>query len=275
MTLEARLAAQLVRLQPARAAAVLERVPRAEAARLLGDVPAAEGAGVVASLSPFAAVEVLATLPVETAAGLVEALEDDVASRLARRMDEGRRGVVFGALPSRVARRLETLMRFPENSAGALMDPDVLALAEDLTVAEARERVREVPDQARYNLYVVDRGQVLVGVVTLRELLIAAAEAPLAASMVRSPMCLRSDADRSVVISHPGWKRVHSLPVVDEHGCYLGAVRYRTLRQLEEELLRSALADADATEALGEVFASGALGVLDALTGSAATRKLE
>jgi magnesium transporter len=207
------------------------------------------------------------------AGGVLETLDPDVASRLARRVAEERRHTVFATLPPRVARRLETLVRFPENTAGALMDPEVLALAEDMTVEEAHARVREVPDQTRYNLYIVDRSQVLVGVVTLRELLIAPADKPLAEIMVRNPMCLRYDAERAAVISHTGWKRVHSLPVVDERGCYLGAVRYRTLRHLEEELLGAALSDANTTEALGEVFASGALGVLDALTGAAATRK--
>jgi magnesium transporter len=275
MTLESRLALQLIQLQPGRAAAVFDRLPCAEAVRVLGDVPKAAAAAVVGSMSPFLAVEVLEQLSVESAAGILEALEQDVASRLARRMGEERRGAVFARLPARVARRLETLVGFPENTAGALMDPEVLALAEDMTVEEARERVREVPDQARYNLYILDRTQALVGVVTLRELLIAPVDKPLAEIMVRSPVCLRFDADRSVVVSHPGWKRVHSLPVVDERGRFLGAVRYRTLRQLEEELLGSALTDANATEALGEVFASGALAVLDALTGPASRRRME
>jgi magnesium transporter len=275
MTLETQLAAQLIRLQPARAAAVLDHLPRAEAARVLGDVPAAEAAEVLGSMSPFGAVEVLEKLSTASAAGVFEALEQDVASRLARRLGEDRRRAVLACLPPRVAHRLETLVSFPEHTAGALMDPEVLALPEDLTVEEARAQVRERPDQARYNVYIVDRGQALVGVVTLRELLIAPAHQPLAEIMARNPVCLRFDADRSVVVSHSGWKRVHSLPVVDARGGYLGAVRYRTLRQLEEELIGSALADANATEALGEVFASGALGVLDALTGPAAKRRME
>jgi hypothetical protein len=93
--------------------------------------------------------------------------------------------------------------------------------------------------------------------------------------MVRNPARLNADADRSLVVSHPGWKRVHSLPVVDDRGGYLGMVRYRTLRQLEEELLGAAQTDANASESLGEVFAAGASGLLDAFTGPVAKRRME
>lgn len=275
MTLESRLAKELTRRYPARAAATLDRVRPEDAARALAEVPPAAAASVVASMSPHAAVEVLEKLDPEAAAGVLEKLEQDVASRQARRLSQERRKAVFAKLPARVGHMLETLLNFPENTAGALMDPEVLALAEDMTCAEALARVREVPDQARYNLYVVDRNQALVGAVNLRELLLAQADEPLNEVMIRNPVRLRADADRAVVVSHPGWKRVHSIPVVDDRGAYLGAVRYRTLRQLEEDLLGAAQTDANTSEALGEVFAAGASGLLHAFTGPVAKRKME
>jgi Mg/Co/Ni transporter MgtE len=132
--------------------------------------------------------------------------------------------------------------------------------------------VREASGQARYNVYVVDRTQALVGVVNLHELLLAPDGVTLADVMVPDPVRLDARADRAAVVAHPGWRRVHSIPVVDEQGGYLGAVRYRTLRQLEDELLGAAETDADAARALGELFAAGASGLLDALTDSRAIR---
>jgi len=275
MSLESRLAQELIRLRPARAAAALDRTSPDSAAELLADVSAAQAAAVVASMSPHAAIAVLERLPPAGAATIFEELKHDVAARLARRLSDERRAVAFSHLPERVARILDTLLRFPENTAGALMDPEVLALAEDLSVAEALERVRDTPDQARYNIYVVDRAHVLVGVVNLRELLLAPSDATLSEVMVRDPVRLDSNVDRSVVVAHPGWKQVHAIPVVDTRGCYLGAVRYRTLRQLEDELLGRTEADASASQALGELFASGASGLLDALTGPTPTRRVE
>lgn len=267
MKLEIRLAAELIRLQPARAATVLDRAPPDQAAVALGRVRPEHAAPVLAGIAPLIANEIVERLGAAAAAPILRSLPDDVAARFLRRVNEETRGQIVAQMPPREARTLQVLLQFPENTAGALMDPDVLALAQDLTVAEAFDRIRDFPDQARYNLYVVDREGVLVGAINLRELLLAPRDAPLAKVMVGNPHRLESTADRSRIASHPGWKHVHAIPVVDQRGCYLGSVRYRTLRQLEEELLGAALTDADTAESLGDVFASGASGMLEALTG--------
>jgi magnesium transporter len=145
----------------------------------------------------------------------------------------------------------------------------VLALPEALTVAAALERVRDRPESARYNLYVIDAEQRLVGTLNLRELLLASPERALRDVMVPRPFHLRADADRAEVLGHPGWREVHALPVVDSARRYLGALRYRTLRELEDELRRRASADATPARALGELLALGAAGALDALGGAA------
>jgi Mg/Co/Ni transporter MgtE len=266
MSLERRLAEQLVREHPERAAGVLERLGVEEAARVLSNAPAREAAPVLQRMSPQFSAAVLETFDTEKIARALEALPLDVASRLARRLPAELGAAALEKLGPRPARALRSLLRFPEATAGALMDPDVLALLEDLTAKEALDRIRETPDSARYNVYVVDHEQRLVGVVNLRELLLARPRSRLADLMVRDPLRLDARADRSVVVGHPGWKEVHSLPVVDEGGGYLGAVRYRTLRALEEELLGGKAEDGNAREALGQLFSAAAGGLLDALT---------
>ncbi len=266
-SLAAAMAARLIARHPGRAAAVLEALDPAPAATALAGCEARAAAGVLARMVPAAAAAVLATLRPERASALVDALDLDVAARLVRRLGSEAAEGLLASLSAGRARSLRTLLGFAEKTAGALMDPDVLALAEDLTAREAVERVREAARHARYNLYVVDREQRLVGVLNLRELLLAPPSARLAELMVRGPQHLRADADRVAVLSHPGWREVHALPVVDQAGGYLGAIRYRTLRALEEELLGPRGADRDTAGALGELFAAGAAGVLDAFAG--------
>jgi len=267
MTLEHRLAEALIRLQPTRAAAVLERLAAEESAATLAELPAAQSGPVLGAFSVLFAAAVIERCQPATAAAMVHVLADDAAGRILRRVGDAHRAALLAELPARESRSLQTLLQFPENSAGALMDPDVLALPQDMTVEDALRRVRELPDQARYNIYIVDREQLLVGAINLRELLLSPSDALLAKIMIADPYRIEAHVDRDRIASHPGWKHVHALPVVDEHGCYIGSVRYRTLRQLEEELLVAGQPDADAAEALGEVFASGAAGILEALTG--------
>ncbi len=272
MNLESRLAAELIRTHPVRAAAVLDRMAPEQAAIALARVSPAEAAPVLSGISPLLATEIVERLGAAVAAPILCAMPDDVAARYLRRVDGESRDAIFAHLPQREAHTLRILLQFAENTAGALMDPDVLAIAQDLTVAEAFDRIRDFPDQARYNLYIVDRDGVLVGAVNLRELLLSPRDAPLARIMVANPHRLESNADRARIASHPGWKHVHAIPVVDERGCYLGSVRYRTLRQLEEELLGAAQTDANTAEALGDIFASGASGMLEAFTGGPSNR---
>lgn len=264
MSLETRLAEELVRSHPERAAATLEKIGVEARLSVLGGASTAAAAAVVQRMSPAASREVLEALPAESAAEMLGDVELDVAARLLRRVDERHRGAIVAHLPHSRARSLGALLGFPEHSAGGLMDPDVLALPEDLTAREALDRVRENPAHARYNIYVVDRRQKLVGVLNLRELFLARSQAKLSDLMVPQPQFLAASADRAEVVSHPGWREVHSLPVVDDEGCYVGTVRYRTMRELEDALLGRGAPDSNTAAALGELFAAGAAGVLDA-----------
>jgi len=271
MALVRQLAENLIEDHPEQAAAALERIGVEEAARLLERSPPAAGASLAGHLSPQFAASALSKLDTQRCAEIIGTLDSSVAARLLRRLGAEVQAEVLERVASKRARGLRGLLSFPENTAGALMDPEVLALPQDLTAREALKRVRETPAHARYNVYVVDGQQHLVGVLNLRELLLAPARASLSAVMVRDPQRLPATADRAAILAHPGWKNVHSLPVVDADGGYLGAVRYRALRELEAELLSDRSSDEDASQALGRLFAAGAGALLDAFAGSAPT----
>lgn len=271
MSLERRLGEELVRRDPERAAAALEQTDRQAAAELLSAAAAGDAAPVLQRMTPQFAAGVLETFGDEEVRAVIERLPLDAAARLLRRLPAERATGALDAMDSKRARALHSLLRFPEGSAGALMDPDVLALPESLTAREALDRVRKMPESARYNLYILDAQQRLVGVVNLRELLLARPADRLADVMVRDPQHLDAHAERSEVVAHRGWREVHSLPVVDQHGGYLGAVRYRTLRALERSLFGRKVEDTDSRAALGELFKTSAGALMDALSRPAST----
>lgn len=265
--LEARLAEALLVRHPMRAAMALEQLGLGPAVGFLAGVSPDQLAGVVPLLSPQFGGEVLRALPLDSVAALLSRTSEDVAARLARGLGD-RSEAALERLP--VARRasLTSLLRYPADTAGGLMDPNVLALPGDLCAEEALARVRELSTNARYNLYVIDRQQRLVGVLNLRELLLAAPQDRLDALMIPQPHALPAAAGRASIVAHAGWREAHSLPVVDEQGRYLGAIRYRTLRTLEETL-RSRVPETETAQALGELLAVGASGLARALSTSA------
>jgi magnesium transporter len=140
--------------------------------------------------------------------------------------------------------RLQMLMQYPERSAGAVMDPLTVTVPEDITVEQARQRLRESPTHLYYYVYVLNREQRLVGVVGLRELFMADGQQLLQIVMSSKVMSL-SDRDPLVaVIAHPGWREFHAMPVVSEGGTFVGMIRYRTQRRLAEAYEQSGLSAA-------------------------------
>ncbi len=268
MDLKTRLASDLAVDHPLEAAQALERLPARDVAALLDGLEIEPATLLIQQMALHSAAAVLFELPEARGSEIVGRLPTELAARLLRSLDGTVRERLLAAHSNRRARELRSVLAFPEGTAGALMDPEVLALPQDLTAKEALARVRDAAGHARYNLYLVDRNQVLVGVINLRELLMARPGALLSVLMKPAVHRLAAHADRHAIVSHPGWRQVHALPVVDGRGCYLGAVRFRMLRRLEDAW-RGALSEEAATaRALGGLFRAGASAVLEAMVAS-------
>ncbi|MBI2073183.1 MAG: CBS domain-containing protein [Gemmatimonadetes bacterium] len=225
-------AAQFVADHPEEAALVLEQLSFADAAALLAELEPAQGARLVARLSAALAVDCLRSLPDRLVAGVLSELPIDLAARILVRAGEETRGSWLAAVPEERAEFLRRKLRYPPGTAGALVDPLVLALPEDLSVAEAQKQLRRSAERAYYYVYVVDREQRLVGALDIRELMLAESKATLGAVMHREVVTVSAHADLATVMSHPGWRELDALPVVDGAGVFFGIIRHRMMRQI-------------------------------------------
>ena len=248
MALEDALARELLEAHPADAAAVLERLPVGEVAALLDAAPAEVVAAVLRHMATPSAVACLGRLAPERGAA------------------------ALAALPPAAAAPLAALLRYPERTAGAVMDPRVLALPEDLSVEEALAHVQRTPQHVLYYLYVVGRARGLVGVLNLRELMLAHAAAPLGAVMRSATARLGVRDGLQAVVAHPGWRGLHALPVVDEAGVFVGAVRYETMRRLAADADRPPRIEGPLGTllGLGELCWIGLAGVVEQLASARA-----
>jgi magnesium transporter len=163
MDLETELAREALSAHPLEAAAALEQVPAEDAAALLDPLEPAVAASVLQRMATPSSTAIVRCGAPGRAAEWIAALPLDLAAILLRRLEEAPRDAILAALPEGRGRGLRALLGFPEQSAGALMDPEVLALPADLSAGEALALVRRKPAPARYNRYVVDRAQRLVG----------------------------------------------------------------------------------------------------------------
>ena len=251
---------------PNSVARVLERAADADAAVVLQDLPVVAAAAVVCAMAPVTAARCLERSERMNAVALLLELPVDVGAALLRRVPESSRKPLLASLGDNVrARSLAALLHHEPGTAGALMDPLVLAVSEELSAGQAIERLRRDAENAMYYVYVVGSGGKLTGVVNQRELMLADPDENLGSIMTRQPQALPDHASREGIASHPAWQRVHGLPVVDRNGVFLGAIRYETLRRIERDLGRAAREpDRHATSAaLAELYGIGLGGFVE------------
>lgn len=247
---------------PDEAARILERFDPGEIAEVLTRLEVGEaGAAALQQMTPTVSAEVLGRLDPDTAEKMISGLPLQIAAALLRRLESDHRDRVLSSLSKELNGSLRLLLRCPENTAGALMNPRALVLPVEVRVNEAIEAVRRSPHHALHYLYIVNGDHRLVGVVTLRELMDAGVDEPLESIMQFPVETLSVHADRAAIISHPGWRNYHKLPVCDDGGVFAGVIGYKTLRGLERRGRRPdwARQTVGLTLVFGEIYWKGLL----------------
>jgi magnesium transporter len=189
-----------------------------------------------ARLAPPEAAALLAPLADAEVAAVLRSLNPAVADDVLLALGPERRRAVIAAAPSDDARQWTLNLTYPDDSVGRVMEPPHAVFLPGVTVASAVERVRELVKSTFVTYgFVADEAGVLLGVVTMRDLLLAGWEDRLDSVMLREPFSLRPEtplleAARLVVARH-----FPVYPVCDAAGRLVGVVRGRTL--FEEQAL--------------------------------------
>ncbi len=120
---------------------------------------------------------------------------------------------------------VENLLEYEERTAGRIMNPNVFALSEDMTVGEAITEIQSSRDvEMVFYLYVVDERHHLVGVVSLRRLLLVSPETPLKRIMTADLISARVDMDQEEVARQVAAYNLLAIPVVDEENKLVGII---------------------------------------------------
>ncbi|KAF5429744.1 magnesium transporter [Candidatus Methanophagaceae archaeon] len=159
-------------------------------------------------------VEILDHMPTDDVADLIGRLpEDKSASILEKMKKEG-------------SEEVEGLLRYGDDTAGGIMIPDFIALREDITSREAIESLqKEYMDvEMPFYLYVVDEYGKLVGVSSLRQLVVVRPDTPLKDFMTTDVIAVKTDVDQEEVAKIVERYDILAVPVVDEYGKLIGIV---------------------------------------------------
>jgi magnesium transporter len=222
----------------------------AHAAELADELHAADLAEVIEGLSDEQAPKMVAALPIVSAAAALDAmdhirrvkifqtLDRALAARIADAMSADERADLFRALPDEVGVDLlarmpkdasldvRELIRYPDSSAGGIMTTDFVALDPQITVERAIDDVRHTAAEKEtiYEAYAVDPNGTLLGVVSLRDLVLARAGQPISAIMNPDVISVPPEMDQEDVARLFEHYNMLALPVVDATHKVLGIV---------------------------------------------------
>jgi magnesium transporter len=217
-------------MAPAALAEHLERLPEEEARQLFEGLGADQIAAVVAELDAPEAASFLKELSDERVAACLQAVPRTLAADLLALVPEERRGnILSGLLPEKAA-AVSTLLRYPPESAGGIMDNRFIAIRADDNVDQCLSRLRGTPmratDDVMY-IYVTDATQKLVGVVPLRDLVFSPPNRRVGDMMNPEVRFLRVTDDQEEIARLIRHSNFVGFPVVDEQQRLVGVVRMR------------------------------------------------
>ena len=211
-------------LRPADQADVFSDLDDDEQVRLLPEINPADAADIIEELYDEEAAEVAVHLPLSKLVRIVNEMEPDEAADLLDDLDPTQADTILAQLEA--AHQIQPLIQYPDDTAGGLMTSAFIALQRRMTASQAISAIRTWhPDEETiYYLFVTDRLKRLVGVVNLRQLIVADPTTPIAEIMDPDVIYVDADTDQEVCADLMRRYDLIALPVVSESDHLLGII---------------------------------------------------
>lgn len=224
-----------LRGHPLTALHTLNQFPVQDLAELLMMQSAADMIRLWDGLMLDVATDVLDYLPEQSTQQIIQRGDPVHLARVLVRLTTERRQHLMGLVENARQRELSMLVQYPEDSAGALMDPRFIPLYESLTVKEVLHRIRKLKAQFIRQLYLINDEGRLQSMVEMHRLALASPGDSLAALSQAIPAIVTATATREEVVGQLEQHRITDLPVVDIAGRLIGVIRYDALMEAMRE----------------------------------------
>lgn len=219
----------LTKLRPVDIAQIISQLPQYEREAIFDSLvrhDLTKAAEALSEMETDGAVSLLTTLNREDVTRLLQELPSDDAALLVAEIPEALRDELLETMKLEHSTVVNELLGFADETAGRIMTPDYFALDEDLTVSEAvtaLQRRSEEFEMAFY-IYVVDLRNHLLGVVSLRQLLLNPPSTPLRKIMIGDVIKVTTDTDQEEVARQVATYNLLAVPVVDPENKLVGII---------------------------------------------------
>ena len=224
MTVEL-LSLHFLKHHPKDAARVLERFDSEQLAEYFNQQPAVTIAKIFRFMTPAKTVSCLVLMDVNIAAKILEDFSIERSSTLLRRMQPDIRLKIIRAMATLYANMIKLVIRFPEDTVGRFISPNVYTVLDTMYVKDILSNVKDSVEQVRSEIFVVNDKQRLVGLVYIKDLLVADSNIPIKKIMRSAPQALSARSRLAHVQHNTEWKYNELLPVIDTNGLFIGVLK--------------------------------------------------
>ncbi len=217
---------KVAKMHPADLAELISEVSQKERTALFGTLDVETAAEALHELEPSVQADIIEDMSKEKASDILEQMPPDEAADVLGDLPEKKAEELINLMEKEEAQDVKELLEHEEDTAGGLMTTEYLSLPPDITVDDAIKELRlAAPDvETVYYLYVLDDQEHLLGVVTLKDLILARPEAMTKDVMHSAVKALPLDAAQKDVAEFISKYNLLAAPVVDEDNVLRGIV---------------------------------------------------
>ncbi|MBC8177924.1 MAG: magnesium transporter [Desulfobacteraceae bacterium] len=221
-------------LKPGDEARAVAELNKGQQTRLLELLAPEKSAELLRKIAGRGSVDLVEQMPLEQAAGIFEQMPSRQQVDILRELKEKDAKQIIGEFSQPKAEELRQLIAYPEDSAGGLMIPEYLAFSSGMLVKDVLDDLREqgevYSDYVIQYAYVVSEGGELLGVLRLRDLLLAPTNKPVTDIMIKDPQKIRVDTTLRDLREFFKQYNYLGVPVVNSGDRLLGVVLSATVK---------------------------------------------
>jgi len=216
---------------PETSAHILETMDEEEAILILKTLPTSLTANVCKHLNVDQAAHLLSEVPPDTFKEIIGKLDYELCASIFHHIPDSLRKKFLDYLPENSRRRIQELITYPSGSAARTMSTDFIYFHGDIKVADAIEKLRwiaHIKHPSSY-VYVVDSENRLIGVLNMRELILADPDTTLDKVMLDKVFSINAYTEQKDVVNELSKQGYFAAPVVDNENHLIGIIKTHQL----------------------------------------------
>ena len=197
-----------------------------EKRRLFEQLPVEIAADIVEELESEEQADLLSGMGSDKASDIIEKMESDDAADLLTELDVDRASDILGKMDSEDAEEFKELMSYEDDSSGGIMGTEYISLSPGMKVEEALQYIKKNGSEAQTlnDIFVVDSDERLIGILSLRDLVVASPMLNVSDTMHRKVVKIKVDSDQEEAAELFKKYGISALPVVDEDDRLTGII---------------------------------------------------